>query len=66
MDKITHPLALYLTLFISPIFLLIPKTLHKSMGRVDFYKIMKVSFRKPNKFQIFVKILNLRWVGSNR
>lgn len=39
-DKLDLPLRL--ALFISPLFLLIPKSLHKLKGRVDVHELIEV------------------------
>jgi hypothetical protein len=41
-DKSELPLQVHLALFISPLFLLIPKSLHKLKGRTDMFEVMEV------------------------
>ena len=43
-DKLELPIRL--ALFISPLFLLSQKSLHKMKGRIDIVDVMKVSFRQ--------------------
>lgn len=48
-DKMEIPLRL--ALFISPIYLLVPKLLHKMKGRIDIFEVMDVSFTfRPSGF----------------
>ena len=39
-------LPLHLALFLSPLYLLLPKSLHKMKGRIDIFDVMEVRFRQ--------------------